>query len=115
MAISGMTSENEHSVGAGLKSLQNKLRFNPSGAHHPDNSYIGSIVFPLTACGVGAATSVAAGLRQMEYLDRGVVAVHQSDGGVFIGYSDLNGELPDCHLAPGEIALSDPHALPLEP
>jgi len=44
-----------------------------------------------------------------------LVAVHQSDGGVFIGYSDLNGELPDCHLAPGEIALSDPHALPLEP
>jgi hypothetical protein len=55
MAISGMTSENQHPVGAGLKGLQNKLRFNPSGAHHPDNFYIRSIGFPLTACGVGAA------------------------------------------------------------
>ena len=37
MAISGMTAQDQDTVCSGLEGLQNKLRFDPSGAHHPDD------------------------------------------------------------------------------
>jgi hypothetical protein len=46
MAISGMASENHGAVKSGKKSLWNKDRIDPAGAHDPDDPRVGRILKP---------------------------------------------------------------------
>jgi hypothetical protein len=44
-----------------------------------------------------------------------LVALRLADGSVFIGYTDLNGQIPIHWAPPGARLLEDPAVTPLEP